>query len=85
VHVYFLSSLCISLCLASALELLNVLLQIVHRITDRLQPPTSNAEVDEDILILGLPEDNECTLDRIISEFVTSLSLLVPIQYYTKH
>ena len=44
VHVYFRSSLCVSLCLARALELLNNLLQTGQRIIDLppLHPSTDN-------------------------------------------
>ena len=42
-HVYLRSSLCVSLCLASALELLNSLLQMGHRMIDR-GPPWPSTE-----------------------------------------
>jgi len=56
-QVYFRSSLCVSLCLASALELLNSLPQIGHRIIDLPPLPLlpSDTTLLGDLLFPGIP------------------------------
>jgi len=64
------------LCLANALELLNVLLQIPHRITDLLEPAVTVVIDDDDLDSRSLlDDDDDSELDDTSSASVGAGSL----------